>query len=52
MKKIAEVLQERRRPRRTIVEYSPKASHQSHGVVEDAHYHLEGLLRSMRSDLT
>ena len=41
----------RRRPRRTIVEYSPKGSHQRNGVVENAHYHLEGLLRTMRSDL-
>ena len=31
MKRIAELLQERRRPRRTIVEYSPKGSHQSNG---------------------
>ena len=30
---------------------SPKASHQSNGVVENAHCHLEGLLRTMRSDL-
>ena len=51
MKRIAELLQERRRPRRTIVEYSPKGSHQSNGVVENAHYHLEGLVRTMRSDL-
>ena len=51
MKRIAELLQERRRPRRTIVEYSPKRSHQSNGTVENAHYHLEGLLRTMRSDL-
>ena len=51
MKRIAELLQERSRPRRTIVEYSPKGSHQRNGVVENAHYHLEGLLRSMRSDL-
>ena len=34
MKRIAELLQERRRPRRTIVEYSPKGSHMSNGVVE------------------
>ena len=39
MKRIAELLQERRRPRRTIVEYSPKGSHQSNGVVENAHHH-------------
>ena len=51
MKRIAELLQERRRPRRTIVEYNPKGSHQSSGVVENAHYHLEGLLRTMRSEL-
>ena len=51
MKRIAELLQERRRPRRTIGEYSPKVSHQSNGVAENAHYHLEGLLRTMRSDL-
>ena len=41
MKRIAELLQERRRPRRTIVEYNPMGSHQSNGVVENAHYHLE-----------
>ena len=51
MKKIAELLQERRRPRRTIVENSPKGCRQSSGPVENAHYHLEGLLRTMRSDL-
>ena len=51
VKRIAELLQERRRPRRTIVEYSPKGSHQSNGVVDNAHFHLEGLLRTMRSDL-
>ena len=51
MKRIAELLQERRRPRRTIVEYSPVGSHESNGVVENTHYHLEGLLRTMRSDL-
>ena len=51
MKRIAELLQERRRPRRTIVEYSPKGSHQSNGVVENARCHLEGLLRTMLSDL-
>ena len=51
MRRIAELLQERRRPRRTIVEYSPKGSHQSNGVVENAQYHLEGLLRTMRSGL-
>ena len=51
-KRIAELLQERRRrPRRTVVEYSPKRSHQSNGVVENAHYHFEWLLRTMRSDL-
>ena len=46
MRKIAELLQERRRHRRTIVEYSPKGS-----LVENAHYHLEGLVRTLRSDL-
>ena len=51
MKRIAELLQERRRPRRTIVEYSSKVSHQRNGVVENPHYHLEGLLRALRSDL-
>ena len=51
MKRIAELLQERRRPRRAIIEYSPKGSDQSNGVVQNAHYHLEGLLRTMRSDL-
>ena len=34
-----------------MVEYSPKESHHSNGVVENAHHHLEGLLRTMRSDL-
>ena len=48
-KRIAELLQERPPPRRTIVEYSPKGSHESNGVVENAHYHLEGLLRTMTS---
>ena len=38
MKRIAELFQERRSPRRTIVEYSPKGSHQSNGVVENAHH--------------
>ena len=42
-KQIAELLQDRRRPRRTIVEYGPRA-------VETSHHHLEGLLRAMRSD--
>ena len=51
VKRIADRLQERRRPRRTIVEYSPKGSHQSNGVVENAHHLLEDLLRTMRSDL-
>ena len=51
MKRIAELLLEWRRPRRTIVEYSPKGSHQSNRVVEKVHHHLEGLLRTMRSDL-
>ena len=51
MRKIAELLQERRRPRRTIVGYNPKGSHQSNGVGENAHYHLEGLVRTFRSDL-
>ena len=40
MKRIAELLQERRRPRRTIVEYSPKGSHQSNGVVENTHVNV------------
>ena len=51
MKRIAEWHQERRRPRRTSVEYSPRWSHHSNRVVENAHYHLEGLMQSMRSDL-
>ena len=51
MKKIAELLQERRRPRRTIIECSPKGSHQNNGTVENAHYHLEGLLHTMCSVL-
>ena len=37
MKKIACLLQELRRPRRTIVESSPKGSHQRNEVVENAH---------------
>ena len=49
--RIAELLQERRRPRRTIVVYSPKESHLGNRVVENAHYHLEGLVRTLRSDL-
>ena len=40
MKNIAELLQKRRRPRRTFVEHRPKESHQSDGVVESAHCHL------------
>ena len=51
MRKMAELLRERRRPRRTIVEYNPKGSHQSNGVVENAHYHLEGLVLTLHSDL-
>ena len=51
MRKIAELLQERRRPRRTIVGYNPKGSHQSNAVVENAHNHLEGLVRTSRYDL-
>ena len=47
MKKIDESLQERRRPRQTIVE----KRHQSNEVVKYAHHHLEGLLRAVRSDL-
>ena len=50
MKRIAELLRERR-SRRAIVKYSLKGCHQSNGVVENAHYHLEGVLRTMRSDL-
>ena len=41
MKGIAELFQERRRSRRTIVNYSPKGSHQSSGVVENVHFHLK-----------
>ena len=51
MKNIAELLQEWRQPRRTILEYSPKGSQQSNGVAENAHFHLQVLLRTMRSDL-
>ena len=51
IKRIAELLQERRKPRRTVVEQSLKGSHQSNGVVENARYPLKGLLRTMRSDL-
>ena len=51
MKDVAELLQERRRRRRTIVEFCPNGSHQSNGVLENEHVHLEGLLRTMRSDL-
>ena len=49
MKNIAELLQERRRRRRTIVEFCPQEGHQSNEVLENAHVHLEGLLRTMRS---
>ena len=49
--RIAELLQERRRPRRTIVEHSSKGSQRSNGVMENAHHHPEGLLRTMSSDL-
>ena len=38
MKRIAELLQERRRPRRTIVEHSPNGNHQSNEVVENARH--------------
>ena len=34
IKRIAELLRERRRSRRTMVEYSPKGSHPTNGVVE------------------
>ena len=51
MKTIAELRQERRRPGRATVEYSSKESHQSNGVVCVFHYHLEGLMRTMRYDL-
>ena len=50
MKRIAELFQERRRSRRTIVNYSLNESHQSSGVVENVHLHLKALLRTMRFD--
>ena len=50
MKRIAELFQERRRSRRTIVNYSLKGSHRSHGVVDNVHLHLKALLRTMRFD--
>ena len=51
MKRNAELLQERRRPRRTIVEYSPKGEPSEQRSSGKMHHHLEGLLRTMRSDL-
>ena len=50
MRRIAELFQERRRSRRTIVNYRPKGSHQSRGVVENVHFHFKALLRTMRFD--
>ena len=50
MRRIAELFQERRRSRRTIVNYSPKGSHRSRGVVDNVHLHLKALLRTMRFD--
>ena len=47
MKRIAELLQEQRRPRRTIVEYSPKGSHQEQRSCGKCTLSPEGL----RSDL-
>ena len=48
MRRIAGLFQERRRSRRTIVNYSPKGSHRSRGVAENVHLHLKALLRTMR----
>ena len=50
MRRIAELFQERRRSRRTIVNYSPKGSHRSRGVVDNVHLHLKALLRTMCFD--
>ena len=50
MRRIAELFQEPRRPRRTIVNYSPKESHRGRGVVENVHFHLKAFLRTMRFD--
>ena len=47
----AELLQRRRRPRRTIVECILEGRRQSNAVVDIAHHHLVGLLQTMRSDL-
>ena len=47
----AELLQGRRRPRRTNVECILEGRRQSNAVVENAHHHLVGLLQTMRSDL-
>jgi hypothetical protein len=49
MKKIVDVLKEKR-THRTLVELSPKYSHQSNGVIESAHYHLEAQIRTLKSD--
>ena len=50
MRRIAELFQERRRSRRTIVNCRPKGSNRSRGVVDDVHLHLKALLRTMRFD--
>ena len=50
MRSIAELFQERRRSIWTIVNYSPKVSHRSRGVVDNVHFHLKALLRTMRFD--
>ena len=50
MRRIAELFQERRRSRRTTVNYSLKESHRRRGVVDNVHLDLKALLRTMRFD--
>ena len=50
MRRIAELFQERRRSRRTIVNCSPKGTNRSRGVVDNVHLHLKALLRTKRFD--
>ena len=49
MKKIVEIIKEKRK-HRTLIEFSPKYSHQSNGIVESAHYHLQSQIRTLKSD--
>ena len=49
-RRIAELFQEQRRSRQTTVNYKPKGSHQSREVVENVHFHLKALLRTMHFD--